>query len=155
MSEFVTRPSASRATHCTTADYEESYRHSISDPSGFWLDQSGRLDWMVPPSIGGDWSYDPVDIKWFADGRLNLCHNAVDRHLADRADQTALIFEPDDPASEGRTLTYGELHSEVVRMANALKAMGVKKGDRVTVYMPMIVEGVLAMLACARIGAIH
>ena len=124
MSDFVTRPSASRATHCTTADYEESYRHSIEDPSSFWLDQSGRLDWLVSPSVGGDWSYDPVDIKWFADGTLNLCHNAVDRHLADRADQTALIFEPDDPKTPGRTLTYGELHAEVVRMANALKAMG-------------------------------
>ena len=155
MSDFVTRPSASRAPHCTTADYEESYRHSIEDPSSFWLDQSGRLDWLVSPSVGGDWSYDPVDIKWFADGTLNLCHNAVDRHLADRADQTALIFEPDDPKTPGRTLTYGELHAEVVRMANALKAMGATKGDRVTVYMPMIVEGVLAMLACARIGAIH
>ncbi|MEO1649172.1 MAG: acetate--CoA ligase [Pseudomonadota bacterium] len=156
MIHSVQRPQSSRATHCATAEqYAEMYERSVTDPSGFWLDQSGRLDWMVPPSTGGDWSYDPVDIKWFADGRLNLCHNAVDRHLADRADQTALIFEPDDPKTPGRTLTYGELHTEVVRMANALKAMGVTKGDRVTVYMPMIVEGVLAMLACARIGAIH
>ena len=156
MIHSVQRPQSSRASHCATAEqYAEMYARSISDPSSFWLDQSGRLDWLVSPSVGGDWSYDPVDIKWFADGTLNLCHNAVDRHLADRADQTALIFEPDDPKTPGRTLTYGELHAEVVRMANALKAMGATKGDRVTVYMPMIVEGVLAMLACARIGAIH
>ncbi|MEE4289993.1 MAG: acetate--CoA ligase, partial [Erythrobacter sp.] len=96
-----------------------------------------------------------VGIEWFADGTLNLCHNALDRHLAENADRTALIFEPDDPATPGRTLTYGELHRETVRMANALKAMGVKKGDRVTIYMPMIIEGVTAMLACARLGAIH
>ncbi len=110
---------------------------------------------MRAPTKGGDWSYDPVEISWFADGTLNLCHNAVDRHLASRGDDTALIFEPDDPQTPGRTLTYRELHGEVLRMANALKAMGVAKGDRVTIYMPMIVEGVTAMLACARIGAVH
>ncbi|MEM6596466.1 MAG: acetate--CoA ligase, partial [Pseudomonadota bacterium] len=155
MIQSVERPQSSRATHCVAEQYEDLYKRSIKDPSGFWLEQSDRLDWMVSPSSGGEWSYDPVDIKWFADGTLNLCYNAVDRHLADRADQTALIFEPDDPASASRTLTYGELHTEVVRMANALKAMRVTRGDRVTVYMPMIIEGVLAMLACARIGAIH
>ncbi|MEL6284551.1 MAG: AMP-binding protein, partial [Pseudomonadota bacterium] len=117
--------------------------------------QAERLDWFKTPTKGGEWSFDPAQIAWFADGKLNLCYNAVDRHLEERGDQTALIFEPDDPADAGRTLTYAELHGEVIRMANAIKAMGVKKGDRVTIYMPMIIEGVLAMLACARIGAIH
>ncbi|MFN4112646.1 MAG: acetate--CoA ligase [Sphingomonadaceae bacterium] len=155
MSDFVRRPATDHATGCTAEQYTALYQRSLEDPDGFWLEQAQRLDWSKSPSQGGTWSYDPVDIRWFADGELNLCHNAVDRHLASRGDTTALIFEPDDPASPGRTLTYRELHGEVVRMANALKALGVKKGDRVTIYMPMIVEGVLAMLACARLGAIH
>ena len=156
VNDFVTRPDQTRSTHCTSEQYDEMYQRSIDDPDGFWLDQAKRLDWAKAPTTGGEWSYDPVDIKWFADGSLNLCYNAVDRHLeAGRGDTTALIFEPDDPATLGRSLTYAELHSEVVQMANALKALGVKKGDRVTIYMPMVIEGVLAMLACARIGAIH
>jgi len=155
MIHAVERPQSNHATHCLADQYEEMYRRSIDAPDAFWLEQAERLSWFNTPAKGGEWSYDPVDIKWFADGSLNLCYNAVDRHLAERADQNALIFEPDDPASPSRTLTYSELHKEVVQMANALKAMGVAKGDRVTIYMPMIVEGVLAMLACARIGAIH
>ncbi|OZA92688.1 MAG: acetyl-coenzyme A synthetase, partial [Erythrobacter sp. 34-65-8] len=155
MSDFVRRPATDRATGCTAAQYDALYQRSLEDPDGFWLEQAQRLDWSKSPTQGGNWSYDPVDIQWFADGELNLCHNAVDRHLASRGETTALIFEPDDPASPGRSLTYRELHGEVVHMANALKALGVQKGDRVTIYMPMIVEGVLAMLACARLGAIH
>ncbi|MEM7666257.1 MAG: acetate--CoA ligase [Pseudomonadota bacterium] len=155
MIEAVERPQTDRATHCVSEHYDELYHRSITDPDGFWLDQAERLDWYTKPTKGGDWSYDPVSIEWFADGALNLCHNAVDRHMETRGDDTAIIFEPDDPATPGRTLTYRELHGEVVRMANALKAMGVTKGDRVTLYMPMVVEGVTAMLACARIGAIH
>jgi len=131
------------------------YRRSVESPDAFWLGQAQRLDWAKAPTVGGEWSYDPVGITWFADGTLNLCHNAVDRHLPEHADRAALIFEPDDPASAGRTLTYGELHTEVVRMANALKTLGVARGDRVTVYMPMILEGIIAMLACARLGAVH
>ena len=154
MSEFVEAPENAR-THCTAAEYEAAYARSISDPDGFWLEQAGRLEWIDAPTKGGEWSYDPVDIKWFADGTLNLCHNAVDRHLADKADTPALIFEPDDPAGDTRTLTFADLHAEVVRMANALKAMGVTRGARVTLYMPMVPEGVVAMLACARLGAIH
>ncbi|MDY7098816.1 MAG: acetate--CoA ligase [Pseudomonadota bacterium] len=156
MSQFVQRPQSDRPTHCTAEEYAAMYARSLSDPDGFWLEQARRLDWISPPAKGGEWSYDPVDIKWFADGALNLCHNAVDRHVeAGNGDTTALIFEPDDPASEGRTITYAQLLGEVSRFANMLKAMGVKKGDRVTVYMPMVPEGVFAMLACARIGAIH
>jgi len=151
----VERPKASIPTHCTPEQYAAMYRASVETPDAFWLEQAQRLDWVRPPKQGGEWAYDPVGITWFEDGTLNLCHNAIDRHLAAHADRTALIFEPDDPASPGRSLTYGELHREVVRMANAMKALGVAKGDRVTIYMPMILEGVVAMLACARLGAVH
>lgn len=143
-------------THCDAAGYEKLYQDSITDPDSFWLKQAKRIDWMTEPSASGNWSYDPVDIKWFEDGVLNICHNAVDRHVdAGHGDKTALIWEPDDPTNDGRTLTYAELQAEVIKMANSLKAIGVSKGDRVTIYMPMIIEGALAMLACARIGAIH
>ena len=155
MIEAVQRPQADYATHCVAEQYQEMYKASVEDPDTFWLGQAQRLDWIKSPTKGGEWSFDPAQISWFADGTLNLCYNAVDSQLETRGDQTAIIFEPDDPATPGRTLTYRELHAEVIRMANALKAMGVKKGDRVTIYMPMIVEGLLAMLACARIGAIH
>ena len=155
MTDAVHRLDTGRATHCTSERYDALYKQSIDDSDTFWLEQAKRLDWMRAPTKGGDWSYDPVEISWFADGTLNLCHNAVDRQLASRGDDTALIFEPDDPQTPGRTLTYRELHGEVLRMANALKAMGVAKGDRVTIYMPMVIEGVTAMLACARIGAVH
>jgi acetyl-CoA synthetase len=151
----VERPQPGAPTHCTPEQYAAMYRASVETPDAFWLEQAQRLDWVHPPAIGGDWAYDPVAIKWFEDGQLNLCHNAVDRHLPHHADRTALIFEPDDPASPGRSLTYGALHREVVRMTNALKALGVTKGDRVTIYLPMILEGVVAMLACARLGAVH
>jgi acetyl-CoA synthetase len=155
MSQFVARPDQVRPTHCEPEDYTRLYKQSLDDPDSFWLAQAERLDWVRSPAKGGNWSYDPVGITWFEDGQLNLCYNAVDRHLADKADRVALIFEPDDPASASRTLTYGELHAEVIRMANALKALGVTKGDRVTIYMPMIIEGITAMLACARLGAVH
>ena len=155
MLDSVQRLETSHETHCTPEEYEELYRRSVEQPDEFWLDQAKRLDWSAFPTKAGEWSFDPVHIAWFADGELNLCHNAVDRHLETLGNQAALIFEPDDPASPGRTLTYRELHREVIAMANALKAIGVGKGDRVTIYMPMIVEGVLAMLACARLGAIH
>jgi acetyl-CoA synthetase len=155
MIHAVERPKASTPTHCTAEQYAAMYRASVETPDAFWLEQAQRLDWFSAPTIGGDWAYDPVAIKWFEDGTLNLCHNAVDRHLPHHADRTALIFEPDDPSSSGRSLTYGELHREVVRMANALKSLGVARGDRVTLYLPMILEGVVAMLACARLGAVH
>ena len=156
MADIVRNPANSPDTHCTPEEYDARYQRSVEDADAFWLEEATkRLDWYQEPTKAGDWSFDPVDIKWFADGSLNLCHNCVDRHLPEHADRTALIFEPDDPASPGRTLTYAQLHGEVVQMANALKALGVTKGDRVTLYMPMVIEGLLAMLACARIGAIH
>ncbi|TFI59659.1 acetate--CoA ligase [Sphingomonas parva] len=142
------------ASHANAADYEAMYRRSLSDPDGFWREQAGRIGWIREPTRIADWSFDPVDIKWFEDGVLNLCWNCVDRHLESRADQTAFLFEGDEPG-EGRSISYGALYREVVRMANCLKAMGVAKGDRVTIYMPMIPEAAVAMLACARIGAVH
>lgn len=131
MIHAVERPQAHTPTHCTPEQYAAMYAASVETPDAFWLEQAQRLDWVRQPTIGGDWSYDPVAIRWFEDGQLNLCHNAVDRHLATHADTVALIFEPDDPADESRSLTYGALHKEVVRMANALKKLGVAKGDRV------------------------
>jgi len=155
MSDIVERPKLERATHCSAEQYQQMYRQSVDNPDQFWLEQSKRLDWINSPSKGGNWTFDNVAIEWFSDGVLNLCYNAVDRHVEARGDGIALIFEPDDPQTPSRAVTYRELHREVIQMANAMKAMGVAKGDRVTLYMPMVVEGVLAMLACARIGAIH
>jgi acetyl-CoA synthetase len=147
-------PEAIARTHCSAADYDRLYAASTADPDSFWLDQAGRIDWVRPPSTAGNWSYDPVDIKWFEDGVLNLCHNCVDRHLEARSSDTAIVWEGDEPG-DVRRISYGELHAEVVRMANSLKALGAGKGDRVTLYLPMIPEAAFAMLACARIGAVH
>ena len=148
--------SAIERANCTSHQYDTLYRESIDDPDGFWKKQAERLDWVTAPTKIANWSYDPVSINWFEDGELNICQNAVDRHVtAGRGDVTALIFEPDDPAGEVRRISYAQLQAEVIRMANTLKKMGVQKGDRVTIYMPMIPEGAFAMLACARIGAVH
>ncbi|WP_333573077.1 acetate--CoA ligase [Sphingomonas sp.] len=139
------------------AAYERLHAQSLSDPDGFWLEQAKRLDWIVPPQTAGDWSFDEADfrIRWFADGKLNVAANCLDRHLASRGAETAILWEPDDPKEDARRITYLELYEEVCRFANVLKAEGVKKGDRVTVYMPMIPEAAVALLACARIGAVH
>ncbi|MGZ8312822.1 MAG: acetate--CoA ligase [Allosphingosinicella sp.] len=141
-------------THCTADQYEAMYRRSLEDPDGFWAEQARRIEWVRAPEAIANWSFDPVDIKWFEDGVLNLCHNCVDRHLASRSAETAIVWEGDEPGNV-RTFSYGELHAEVVRMANCLKALGAGKGDRVTLYLPMIPEAAVAMLACARIGAVH
>jgi acetyl-CoA synthetase len=137
--------------------YEQLYGRSLADPGSFWLEQAKRLDWIKRPEIAGDWSFDEDDfhISWFADGKLNVAANCMDRHLKTRGDQIAIIWEPDEPSEEPRRLTYRELHAEVCRFANVLKSQGVAKGDRVTIYMPMIPEAAFAVLACARIGAIH
>ncbi|MEM7502359.1 MAG: acetate--CoA ligase [Pseudomonadota bacterium] len=136
--------------------YREMYDQSVSDPDAFWSEQAGRLDWMQPFSKVRDVSFakDDVHIRWFYDGTLNVCYNCVDRHLANKADDVAIIWEGDDPSRDLK-ITYGELHARVSRFANALKALGAKKGDRITIYMPMIPEAAISMLACARIGAIH
>lgn len=147
---------AAQHTHCSAADYDRLYEQSINQPDLFWAEQARRLDWISAPTRIGNWSYDPVSIKWYEDGILNLCYNAIDRHVvAGRGDATAFIFEPDDPTTPARHISYSDLLSDVMRMANVLKTMGVRKGDRVTIYMPMVPEGAVAMLACARIGAIH
>ena len=153
---FPIPETAARNTQCSAADYDLMYAQSISAPDAFWAEQAKRIDWFTPPTKVGNWSFNPVSIKWYEDGVLNLCHNAVDRHVAaGKGDAIAFIFEPDDPAKDARRVSYSELLTEVKRMAGALKALGVGKGDRVTIYMPMCVEGAVAMLACARIGAVH
>ena len=137
--------------------YEKLYGMSLADPGSFWLEQARRLDWIKRPEIAGDWSFEEADfrINWFADGKLNVAANCIDRHLAKRGDTVAILWEPDEPGEEPRRYTYRQLHAEVCRFANVLKAQGVRKGDRVTIYMPMIPEAAFALLACARIGAIH
>ncbi|MEO7239990.1 MAG: AMP-binding protein, partial [Sphingomicrobium sp.] len=138
------------------AELAELHARVAADPDAFWLDQAKRLDWMRFPTEAGDWSFDEDDfgISWFADGQLNLSVNCLDRHLETRGDRVALIFEADEPG-DGRNLTYRELHAETCRIANLLKSRGIKRGDRVMIYLPMIPEAAAAMLACARIGAIH
>ncbi|MFD2239195.1 acetate--CoA ligase [Aureimonas populi] len=136
--------------------YREWYERSVSDPDGFWGEHGRRIDWIRPFQRVKNTSFAPgaVSIRWFEDGTLNVSANCIDRHLAERGDQVAILWEGDDP-KDSRAITYRELHGEVCRMANVLKARGVKRGDRVTLYMPMIPEAAYAMLACARIGAIH
>ncbi len=139
------------------AKYQEMYRASVENPEGFWREHGKRIDWIKPYSKikNVSYDYDNVSIKWFEDGTLNVCANCVDRHLEARGDKTAVIWEPDEPSDEAQHISYRDLHAEVCRFANTLKKMGVAKGDRVIIYMPMIPETVYAMLACARIGAIH
>ncbi len=137
--------------------YQEMYRASIEDPDAFWRAEAQRLDWIKPFTRVKETSYHEADfgIRWFADGSLNLAANALDRHLAQHGDTVAIIWEPDSPDEPARHITYRQLHEETCRFANLLKARGVKKGDRVTIYLPMVPEAAVAMLACARIGAIH
>ena len=136
--------------------YERDYQRSVEDPEGFWGKVGKRLDWIKPYTEVKDVSFnaDDLHIRWYADGVLNACANCVDRHLPEKADDVALIWEGDDPG-QSESVTYAQLHEEVCRMANVLKKQGVNKGDRVVIYMPMILEAAYAMLACARIGAVH
>ena len=138
------------------SQYREMYDRSVRDPDGFWGEHGKRLDWMRPFTRVKNTSFAPgnVDIKWFEDGTLNVCVNCVDRHLEKRGDQVAIIWEGDDP-NESELITYRQLYERVERVANVMKKHGVKKGDRVTIYLPMIPEAAYAMLACARIGAVH
>ena len=134
-------------------NYADFHRRSIEDREGFWSEQAKLVDWQSPPQQVCDYSNPPF-AKWFVGGTTNLCHNAVDRHLKDRADQAALIFVSTETNQE-KVYTFRELHTEVQRMAAVLKDLGVQKGDRVLIYMPMIPEAAFAMLACTRLGAIH
>ena len=151
----VSKEWASRA-FVDDAKYKAMYERSVSDPEGFWGEEGKRIDWFKPYGRVKNTSYDPhnVSIKWYEDGVTNVAHNCVDRHLEKRGDQTAIIWEGDDP-NESKHITYRELHGHVSRFANVLKAHGVRKGDTVTIYMPMIPEAAYAMLACARVGAVH
>ena len=152
-------PSAAFAAnaHITADSYKAMYDASIKDPNGFWAEHGKRIDWIKPFTKVKNTSFAPgaVDIKWFEDGTLNVSANCIDRHLAKRGDQTAIIWEPDDPKDQAQHITYKELHRRTCRMANILESMGVRKGDRVVIYLPMIPEAAYAMLACARIGAVH
>ncbi|MDM7964773.1 acetate--CoA ligase [Blastomonas fulva] len=141
----------------TAAVYDERYRLSLDDPDRFWREEATRLDWIKPFTTVKDTSFNEADfgIQWFADGTLNLAANCLDRHLAERGDTVAILWEPDSPDEASRSITYRELHEQVCRFANLLKAHGVRKGERVTLYLPMVPEAAVAMLACARIGAIH
>jgi len=149
-------PAARERTHVDQQRYQEMYSQSVEDNTGFWSEQARRINWIKPFSKVKDVSWDRKDvyIRWFEDGTLNACYNCIDRHLEKRADQTAIIWEGDDPARDLH-ISYRELHQRVCRMANVLKELGTKRGDRVTLYMPMIPEAAVAMLACARIGAVH
>ena len=143
--------------HIDAAKYEEMYAASINDPEGFWGEHGKRIDWIKPYTKVKDTSYahDDVHIRWYEDGTTNVSANCIDRHLATRGDQTAIIFEPDEPTDEAQHITYNQLSQEVGKFANVLKGLGIGKGDRVVLYLPMIPEAAYAMLACARIGAIH
>jgi len=151
----VDAATASRAL-IDAAGYEEMYQRSVTDNEGFWAEQAQRIDWIKPFTKVKDVSFarDDLRIRWFYDGSLNVCYNCVDRHLESKADDVAIIWEGDDPARDLK-ITYRELHGRVCRFANVLKKLGAKKGDRITIYMPMIPETAIAMLACARIGAVH
>ena len=153
---FPVPESVAASAHVDNAKYLEMYQKSVEDPEGFWGDHGKRIDWMKPYTRVKDVNYmiPDVGIKWYTDGTLNASVNCIDRHLATRGDQTAIIWEGDDPADD-KTITYRELYEEVCRFSNVLKSRGVKKGDRVTIYMPMVPEAAYAMLACTRIGAIH
>ena len=153
---FPVPPAVAEAARIDNAKYQEMYAASVADPEAFWAEHGQRIDWIKPYSQIKDVSYagDDLHIKWFYDGTLNVAANCLDRHLETRGDQTAIIWEGDDPGDD-KTITYRELHAEVCRFANALKGLGAKKGDRITIYMPMVPEATVAMLACARIGAVH
>ncbi|GGA44042.1 acetate--CoA ligase [Pelagibacterium lentulum] len=146
-----------RHSRLTPEKFETLYAASLADPEAFWAEQGRRLDWIKPYTKvkNTSFAWPDISIKWFEDGELNLSANCIDRHLADRGDKIALIWEPDDPKDRALNITYRQLHDEVCRFANVLKQLGVRKGHRVTIYLPMIPAAAYAMLACARIGAVH
>ena len=156
MSDSVHAAPPAPAGSIDRARQASDYAAATRDPDGYWREEAGRLDWMTPFTVVKDTSFDEADfrIHWFADGELNVSANCLDRHLATRGDEVAIIWEGDEPG-ENRRLTYRELHRDVCRFANVLKRLGVAKGDRVTLYLPMIAEAAAAMLACTRIGAVH
>jgi acetyl-CoA synthetase len=156
MNELFPIPANFQNSHCSPEDYKRLYAESIRDPEGFWAKQAETLTWRQRWRKVKDTSFaSPVHIRWFEGGKLNVTENCLDRHLTQRGNQVAILWEPDSPEAPVRKITYRELHEQVCRMANVLKAQGVRKGEYVTIYMPMIPEAAFAMLACARIGAPH
>ncbi|MEO1628663.1 MAG: acetyl-coenzyme A synthetase N-terminal domain-containing protein, partial [Bacteroidota bacterium] len=137
------------------SQYKRVYRQSIKDPEGFWAEQAASFKWRKKWKQTLQWDFATPDVKWFVGGKLNITENCLDRHLKERGDQVALIWEPNDPSEAYKTYTYKELHAEVCRFANCLKANGIEKGDRICFYMPMVPELAIGVLACARLGAIH
>ena len=157
MSERIveTKPHIARRAHVASfAHYQRLYKESLADPSGFWRRQAQRLDWFHPFERACEQDFQKAEVAWFLGGQLNVAHNCIDRHLVERGEQTALLWVADEPG-QYRHVSYRELHEQVGRLANVLKRHGVQKGDRVCIYLPMIPEAVFAMLACARIGAVH
>ena len=154
---YPVKPEFAACARIDPATYEREYRASVEDPDAFWGRAAERLDWYRKPTVIRDVSYDLADFRigWFTDGELNVSVNCLDRQLATRGDKTALLFEPDSPDAPARHVSYREMHERVCKLGNALRELGVRKGDRVTIYLPMIVEAAVAMLACARIGAVH
>ena len=157
MSDLSPSPEFAKNAHIDAEGYAKTYAASIADPAAFWGNEGKRIDWIKPFTEVKDVDYTlgQVKINWYADGTLNVAANCIDRHLATRANQTAIIWEPDSPTDEAKHITYQELHDNTCRMANVLADLGVTKGDRVVLYLPMIPEAAYAMLACARMGAIH
>ena len=152
---FPVSQEAASLSNSDNLNYKKMYVQSIDNPEKFWSEQASMIDWIKPWTKVKNTSFDnEISIKWFENAKLNVCVNCVDRHLPERADQTAIIWEGDDPKDD-KYISYRELHEQTSRLANVLRSHGIKKGDRVTIYMPMIPEATYAMLACARIGAIH
>ncbi len=157
MDEMVALPRWAGEAKMQRADYDAAAAQALEQPASYWLAQARRLDWVSAPTVADESDFSEADfqVRWFADGVLNVSANCLDRHLATRGQQTAILWEPDDPAEQARTISYAELHEEVCRFANVLRSLGAHKGSRITIYLPMIPEAAVAMLACARIGAIH
>lgn len=139
----------------TFEEYQQVYQRSITDPAGFWAEQAEHFQWRKKWDTVLDWDFRTPDVKWFKGGKLNITENCLDRHLAERGDQTAILYEPNNPEDAPIHLSYRQLHAEVCKAANALKALGIQKGDRVCFYMPMVPQLAIGVLACARIGAVH
>ena len=152
---YAIRPEIAARAHVTAEQFRAMSEHAAREPEAFWSEQANRIAWIKPPTRAKNTSFEgDVSIRWYEDGTLNASATCLDRHLAERPDQVAIIWEGDDPTMS-RSVTYRELHAEVCRLANALRGLGVKRGDRVTIYLPMVVEAAVAMLACARLGAVH
>ena len=152
---FHVKPATAEAANVNGEKYRLMVNHAARDPDHFWAEEARRIPWIKQPTVIKNTSFEgDVAIKWFEDGKLNASAACLDAHLAERGDQVAIIWEGDDPGSQAR-VTYRELHEQVCRLSNVLKERGVRKGDRVTLYLPMVVEAAVAMLACARVGAIH